>query len=155
MPSDLMLPSGLAPSNLHLRPTVKAKFVSSDVFDICERLAEVDPRLSLWELSEEDKDHAAWLVTENVNGTEMYVKKYQELTPQIIIDVERMRRIPLMKRIEIAQREADESEAELQRKNMEMLIEKVGLPMHRLLAECGFIEHRGRSYAKRGIKVGR
>lgn len=145
-----MLPSGLAPSNLHLRDTVKATFVESDVYDIAKRLAAVSPNLHLWAL-EEDGDHA-WVVTENVHGAEHLVKRYRELDARMIEDVERMLRIPLEHRIDAAQAEIDAHEAATKQNAIDEMYENIGPKMHRRLWTDGFIAHRGTSYHPSYVK---
>ncbi len=143
----LMLPSGLAPNNLHLRPTVKATFVESDVYDICHRLAAVSPRLHLWQLEEEGVDYPAWVVTEDVWGVEHLVKRYHELGAHMIEDVQRMLRIPLEVRAQVAEAEiAAADEAEKQRRIDEMY-EEVGQKFWNRLERDGFTQ-RGVSYHK-------
>lgn len=150
MAQGLMLPSGLAPNNLHLRDSVKATFVESDVYDICHRLAAVSPNLHLWQLDEEGV--RAWCVTENVRGAEHKVKQYAELDARMIEDVQRMLSIPLEHRAAAAQAEVDKHEADTKQAAIDELYEKVGHKFHRQLERDGFITHRGTSYPKSPIR---
>ena len=142
--SGLVLPSGLAPNNLHLRDTVKATFVEDDVFDIARRLAAISPNLHVWQLEEDG--NAAWVVTENVWGSEQLVKKYAELDARIIEDVQRMLSIPFEHRIAVAQAEIDKHEADQKQENIDRIYEEVGHKFQRQLWKDGFVEHRGTSY---------
>jgi hypothetical protein len=148
--TDLMLPDGLAPSNLHLRESVKTRFVESDVFDIARRVAEISPRLFIVELQEGDK--AAWCVMEMCDdGVQRIVKKYDELHPAILPDIARMLSIPLNVRVELAQKEIDDANAKQHEDMLEKLYENMGQRMHRELERCHFIEHRPISYPKLGV----
>ncbi len=154
MASDLMLPDGLAPSNLHLRPSVKVRFIEGDVLNICEGLAEISPRLHLWELEESEggKTRAAWIVTESCDdGVERRVNKYQELDQRMLIDVQRMLHIPLEHRLQAAQDEIDKSNDQLDEDMLEASYERLGHAFRRQLWHDGFIEHRGVSYPARGV----
>ncbi len=151
MANTLMLPSGLAPSNLHLRASVKATFVESDVFDICHRLAAVSPNLHLWQLEEEGYEDAAWVVTEAVYGQEQLVKKYAELDARMIEDVQRMRRIPLEHRVAAAQAEIDASEAATKQDALDNMYEEVGQKFLHRLEYDGFVQ-RPVSYHKSYVK---
>lgn len=152
MANTLMLPSGLAPSNLHLRASVKATFVESDVYDIAHRLAAVSPNLHLWQLEEEGVDYPAWVVTEDVYGEEQLVKRYYELDARMVEDVQRMLHIPLEHRLAVAQAEIDASEAEQKQNAIDEMYENVGHKFHRQLERDGFITHRGTSYPKSPVR---
>lgn len=149
MATTLMLPSGLAPSNLHLRESVKATYVESDVFDICHRLAAVSPNLHLWQLDEEGA--RAWVVTENVYGVEHKVKQYAELDARMIEDVQRMLSIPLEHRAAAAQAEIDNHEAQVKQDAIDELYERIGHKTWHRLEHDGFIQ-RGSSYHKSYVK---
>lgn len=150
--SLLSLPAGLAPSNLHLRPSVRAKFVDGDVLGICERLAEISPRLYLVELSEDGRDRAAWTVMENCpDGVQRQVKKYHDLDQRMLADVQRMLSIPLEHRAAAAQADIDAANAKLDDDNIETRYEQLGHAFRRQLWHDGFIEHRGVSYPTRGV----
>ncbi len=145
-----MLPDGMAPSNLHLRPSVKARYIEGDVLGICERLAEISPRLYLVELVEGDR--AAWIVMENCDdGVQRKVNKYQELDQRMLVDVQRMLHIPLEHRAQAAQDEIDRSNAQLDDDMLEASYERLGHAFRRQLWHDGFIEHRGVSYPARGV----
>jgi hypothetical protein len=147
--TGLMLPSGLAPSNLHLRAQVKATFVEDDVFDIARRLSAVSPRLHLWQLEEEGD--AAWVVTEDVHGVEHKVKNYAELDARMIDDVQRMLSIPLTHRLAVAQAEIDKHEAQQKQDAIDAMYEQVGQKFWHQLEKDGFVQ-RGTSYHKSYIK---
>lgn len=155
MATDLMLPDGLAPSNLHLRPSVKVRYIEGDVLNVCERLAEISPRLFLVELTEHDSKAsggAAWVVMEMCDdGVARKVQKYQELDQRMLTDVQRMLRIPLEHRAAAAQAEIDAANQKLEDDNIERLYEQLGHAFHRRLWTDGFIEHRGKSYPTKGV----
>jgi hypothetical protein len=147
--TGLMLPSGLAPSNLHLRESVKATYVESDVYDIARRLAAVSPNLNLWQLDEHVE--RAWVVTETVHGVEHKVKNYAELDARMIDDVQRMLSIPLTHRLAVAQAEIDKAEAQQKQDAIDEMYEKVGQKFWHQLEKDGFVQ-RGTSYHKSYIK---
>lgn len=151
MPRHIALPDGYAPSNLHLRSSVKIRYIEGDVFDICQRLAEVSPALFVVELTEGDR--AQWAIMEQCrDGVSRLVKKYDELDARMIADVQRMLRIPLEHRAAAIEAEIDAANEKRREDNLEMLYETLGLPMLRMLERCHFIEQRPTSYPKRGVR---
>jgi hypothetical protein len=145
MATDLLLPSGLAPSNLHLRPTVKASFVTSDLYDICQRVKEISPRIHVFELTDDATGDRGWSIMEHCDdGVERLIFRVGPGHPIDALDgrvLERLRYIlsvPLSERF--AALEADEIKTEAQRQDdeLEELYEKFGGEMRHELARCGF-----------------
>lgn len=155
MASDLMLPQGLAPSNLHLKPSVKARFVEYDVFNIADRIGrELDggDRIHIWELSE-DRQEQKWLVTENgPDGVERFVCKTDELDARLIEHLQYLVHIPFHVRVAALEAANEEWEQQQHEAEVDRIVEKIGYDMHRELWNCGFISHRGTSYPTKAIK---
>lgn len=150
MATDLMLPDGLAPSNLHLRPSVKARFVDGDMFDICERLAEVDPTLYIVELAE--GDDAVYAIMEAcLDGQQRLVCKVDALDGRVIQRVQKLLFVPFEHRLAAIEAENEKFEREHHENILERQYEQIGAAFQRQLWHDGFIEHRETSYAKRGV----
>jgi hypothetical protein len=154
MAHSLALPDGFAPSNLHLKPSVKTRFVESDVFDICHRLAEISPRLYLVELTDtEQPDRAAWVVMEAcADGVQRRVNKYQELDQRMLEDVQKMLRIPFEHRVAAAAAEIDAHNAKIETDAIDRLYETMGERFRYQLHRNGFIDGRPTSYPKSPIR---
>jgi hypothetical protein len=84
-----------------------ARYVESDVFNICNRIKEIDSRLQLV-LQE---NHAQpWVVMEHcADGETRFVKRYEELTPQVLDDLRHMLTVPFEQRVAALQKKADEA----------------------------------------------
>lgn len=154
MPRTLILPDRMAPSNLHLRPSVKTRFVEGDLYDISRRIQELSPNLYILELTEGDKSSFA-IMERAKNGVEMLVYKVKELDGRVLERLRYLMAHPLNERLKII--EADEYKLEAQQKEdeLEELYENLGAPMLSQLFHDGFIDTRPVSYAKRGVTGGR
>lgn len=149
----MILPEEHAPTNLHLKPGIKQRFVDSDLYDICNRIQEVHPSLYINELSKGDL--AVWAIMENCeDGVQRLVYKTDCLDARVLTKVQRMLKIPLEQRFAEAEREEAKLKAEAKERELDELYERVGAPMQRDLVNCGFGGRR-ESYAKRGVLLGR
>lgn len=122
-----------------------AKYVESDVFNVCNRIKEVDRNLSV---ALQEGHDLPWIVVEMcTDGEERLVKRYAELTPAILDDLRRMIAIPFQQRIDEMQREADLANdvARAQRESGDW--ERFVDDFQKTLYECGF--HHDRTYTSR------
>jgi len=156
MPSDLILPDRLAPSNLHLRPTTRATFVENDVYDIAKRVARIDRRLYILQLDDADADKCAWAVMERCDdGVERLVYKAKALDAHIVTKLEELMSVPLHERIRRAEAQCRKWDDEQHELMHEELYERLGRPMWGQLEHDGFIGPRPVSYPKSGVVGGR
>lgn len=150
MPSALMLPDGMAPTNLHLRPSTKARYIDGDLLDICPRLAEISPRLYVVELVEGDK--AVWAIMEATDaGSGMLVYKADSLDARVLERVRYMLHVPFDQRLKVIEAENAKYEADHADNLLEQTYERMGGQFRRQLEHDGFIDHRGVSYPKIGV----
>lgn len=146
---SLILPESFAPQNLKLRPGVKARFVDGDLYNIAQRLQEVDPSIFVVELSEGDR--ATWAIMEMCqDGVERLIFKTDALDARVVDKAMRIKNVPLEKRLAEAEREEAEATTKREADELEKLYEDVGRPMWTQLEHDGFIQ-RGRSYSKAGM----
>lgn len=137
--SGFVIPGSAAPNNLRFSSNVRASLVESDVYNICERIREVDPSLFLVLLEQDDK--AAYAVMETCrDGTDRLVCKVQELDARIVEKVERLKSIPFEVRFKAIEEQIDREEAEQRELEKEELYETLGAPMLSQLEHDGFIE---------------
>ena len=149
MATPLVLPDRVAPSNLHLREGVRARFVESDLFDIADRLRELSDRLFLVELTEQDD--CSFVVMEMCeDGTERVVFRVKELDARVIARVREIMFVPFEHRFAAAEAAEEKHNAERADLELEQLYETVGRPMLTQLEHDGFIQ-RTTSYGKRGL----
>ena len=137
----------MAPMNLHLRPSTRARYVDSDMFDICERLAEIDPRLYIVELAEDDE--ANYMVMEHcADGVVRAVtpKPVRELDARLLERIRYLLHVPFEHRLAAAERENEKYERECHEAELEAIYERMGHAFQRQLWHDGFIDSRPTSY---------
>lgn len=155
MSTTLILPSGAAPSNLHLKPGIRATgFVEGDVYDIALRVGALGRTYDtvLHVIQMEDGADCKYAVMEHCkDGMERLVFKFDDLDGRVLEKLRRLMSIPFRERF--AKLEAEEILNESKRKDdeLEKLYEEVGRPMWTQLEHDGFIESRGVSYPKAGV----
>lgn len=154
MARTLILPDRMAPSNLHLRPTVKTRFVENDVFDICNRIKAIDPNLYVIELIEGDKAKFA-IMERCADGVERLIYRVDELDGRVVERLRYLAAVPLQERLAALEKDEHEFEAERKDNELEELYENLGRDMWQQLEHDGFSGPRGVSYAKRGVTGGR
>lgn len=154
MARTLILPDRMAPSNLHLRPSVKTRFVESDVFDIVNRIKAIDENLYVLELHEGDR--AAFAIMERSrDGVERLVMKVDELDGRVVDHLRYLDAVPLQHRLAVAEADIAKHEAGQKENELEELYENLGRDMWQQLEHDGFTGSRGVSFAKRGVTGGR
>lgn len=147
-----MLPDGMAPSNLHLRASVKTRYVDGDMFDICERLAEISTRLYIVELAE--GSDANYIVMENCDdGVQRAVlpKGVRELDARVLEQIRYLMHVPFEHRLAAVEAENAKYEADHHENILDTMYDKMGGEFRRQLWHDGFIEHRDISYPKLGV----
>jgi hypothetical protein len=128
----------------------RGQFVESDVYNICNRIQEVDRSLYVYDFGRDAKPR--YSVCEMCkDGVERLVYRPHELDGRVVEHVQYLLHVPFDTRF--AQAEALEAKRAEEQKQYELdkLTNDVGLPMLKQLEHDGFIETRGRSYAKRGV----
>lgn len=105
--------------------------MTSDVFNICQRVAELDPNLRV--LYNESDPEKPWVVTEmSTDREERFVARYQALDARIIEDLQYMLRVPFLDRLrvqderEAARKETDVSAFEAAADRFEFDLRKAG-----------------------------
>lgn len=132
------MPDGLRPTNLHLRDSVQTRHITSDLYDISGRIAELDPSLFIVEMREDDK--FAWSIMEDcADGVARLVFRTNDLDARVLTQLRKIMSVPLQTRLEIAERERAKFEAEEADRQFEELYENVGGPMRHELARNGFL----------------
>lgn len=139
MATDLLLPSGLAPTNLHLRPSVKAAYVTHDLYDIAKQMREIDPNLYAVQL--EEFDDCAYAIMEHCDdGLERLVFRVPALDGRVIAKLRHLMAVPLHERMALVEAEERRSERENKANELDELYERFGGQMRHDLARCGFTE---------------
>jgi len=152
MTSTLVLPEGYAPSNLHLAPSVRHRFIGSDMFDICRRLAHIDRNLFIVQLYDPEVDGANYVIMEHGrDGGAYMVMKTDVLDARVLEHAEYLLRVPFDFRFAEMERLEREAEEAIRKEAIEEIVEATGHDIRRQLWHDGFIEHRGISYPTKGV----
>lgn len=116
------------------------------MFNICERIKEIDPSLAIIQL--DDGDRCSYAVMERcADGVERLVSKHKELDQRIIDKMMELRAIPFEQRFTAIEAQVDREEEEQKERDFEELYERLGGPMLSELEKTGFID-RATSYPK-------
>lgn len=136
--TNQLLVGGL-PSNLNVPPVGgSTPVVEGDVYNICERIKELDTNLFIIMHPEDTYPYVIMEHTER--GTEEFVYKTKELDARVIDRLQYMRAVPLQKRLEIIEAEERAWELLSREQELEELYEDVGRPMWTELDKCNFID---------------
>lgn len=152
MATNLILPEGTKPSNLHLNPnTDKARLVTADMFQIAERIREISDKLYIVELERETEEGTAFgfaIMEDCEDGMQRLVFRASQVGMEskqgIGLDgrvLERLRYImsvPLHQRIAICDKDREKWEAEQAEHALEQLYERMGGAMYNQLHHDGF-----------------
>lgn len=137
---------------------VKGKFgrwVTADMFHIAQRLQEIDPSLFIQSLEKpthwKDQTWNYTIVEVDAAGTEHWVYGAEALDARVIEHVEYLLSVPFAERFAIAEQLEAKREADDIDNQMEEALENWGWDFRKQLEHDGFISHRGKSYAKRGV----
>jgi hypothetical protein len=147
-----MLPEGYAPSNLHLAPSVRVRYVGSDMFDICKRLAYISRSLFIVQLYDPEVDGANYVIMEHgIDGGAYMVMKTNVLDARVLEKAEYLLRVPFEYRLAEAEELERKAEDEIRQNAIDETYERVGHAIQRQLWHDGFIEHRKTSYPTKGV----
>lgn len=149
----LVVPGSAAPTNLHLAGNVSKKIVDSDLYDISGRIAEISPRLHIWEL-DDGTSHAFAINELCEDGVSRLVFRVKELDARVVQKLQYLFSKPLSERYAELERQEHKMQEEIEEETWERIWERLGEPMHYQLEKDGFINSRGKSYPKRGVKPG-
>lgn len=148
------------PHNLSFPNGVHARYCDSDVYDICRRVREISPFLSvLVNVGQEDK-FTHTIIEEGRDGVERMVfrvgpaAQIKELDGAVIHKLKELFSVDFTERVRKLEEENDKYEREYKLQQQEELYEKVGRPMWTELERCGFIQ-RPVSYPKSGVTGGK
>jgi hypothetical protein len=146
MTSPLLMPP---PTNLRLTREDAANMVEGDVYNICERVAEISDRLFIAPQFGQPKP---WVVMETGNdGVDYFVLSAEELDARIIDRINYIRGVPFEKRMATLEAENEAWEKQQHDEELDRLYEQIGAPMKSQFYHDGFIEHRAESYPKAGV----
>lgn len=142
------------PTNLHPPLGSKAFEYSGDVYMVCERIKDKFGDRVYIVVMDDGSNYCFTAMERCDDGTDLMIKKYTELTPAIIDDLDFMLRIDLKQRIRILEAENDKWEKDWHEAAAERQYEEIGRPMWTELERSGFIQ-RPVSYPKAGVSGGK
>lgn len=152
--ADLLLQ---CPTNLSLPPGVGAAYVDGDMYDICQRVREIDENLRVVVLTGQEKRYTHAIMEHCGDGVERLIFKVGPADQDCpLLDgrvVEKLRRLaaqPLAERLRRFEAEETKYEADQKEHELEKIYENLGRPMWTQLEHDGFIQ-RSVSYPKLGV----
>ena len=151
--SSLIVAGQARPTNLHLSPELSAVEIESDLYNICERVKEVDPNLYIIDL-QKGASHTWGIMESCKDGVERLVFKTNDLDGRVIQKLQRLVAVPLSERLKAHEAEEKAWKASEEDRELEELYDRAGRPMWTDLEKCGFID-RPVSYPKRGVTGGK
>lgn len=146
---ELILP--FVPANVN-SDRMRTQRVTGDVFNVADRLMALNSRLRVNVTEYVDTGQKAFTIVESgvpVFRNREWVKEDQvvfrttKLDARVVEHVRYLLNVPAEKRFAEAERLSEEFEQDEHEKQMEDLVERVGLPMLRDLRECGFLGEYG------------
>lgn len=154
MPTTLVLPEGARPSNLHLAESDQVRMVTSDMYQIADRIREISDKLYIVEVERKTKESTkfGFIIMENCDdGVQRLVFRatkdgFQAKTGAGGLDarvLERLRylmSVGLHERVEICERDREKWEKEQHEDAMENLWETMGGPMYVEMEKTGFFQ---------------
>lgn len=147
---SVIIPGAAAPNNLQFQGV--AHVVDSDVYNICDRVKEISPRLHIVVADPPRPDGKNFIVMEESKpGDWMCVARYEALDDRVIKHLQELRAVPLQDRLAKLEKEEAEWEKKSQEDAADELYERMGGPMWTQLEKDGFVDSRGVSYAKKGV----
>jgi hypothetical protein len=163
MALSVLLPEGMRPTNLHLTPFYKnedglliinkAKVVTSDIYMICERIKEINPRLYLLELEQDSREGQRFgyaIMEKCIDGVDRVIFRVTKdrLDARVLEKLRYIMALDLNERIAVCDREREREEMAQAEAASEEIWNSVGGPMWVELERDGFIETRPISYRK-------
>lgn len=144
--SSLALPK---PQNMRGRYN---RHVDGDVYNIAERIAEIDPSLYIDPIEPPitlgDQTWNFAITEKCADGVERLVFRTECLDARILEHVQYLLHVPFEKRFDEAERREAKLQAEAKENELNELYERIGGPMRVDLERCGFAD-RNSSYPKR------
>lgn len=144
MTSSLLSVAGV-PTNLRLPEGSTLAYCEPDLYNICERLRELDEALSVI-VMKDDAGGAAFAITERTRqGVEELVMrvgpgcKIDALDARVIEHIEWIRRIPAAERAAQIEREIAAEARSREEQKSEKLYEDIGGSFYDNLFKCGFV----------------
>lgn len=143
----LTIPGTGAPTNLHLSPDQVNWQLDGDTVEWLRHLPEeVERGEKLYVLYHKDQPEP-WVIMESDcidpdtgRYVDMFVMRTDHLGSDTYLRLRRARKVPLIKRLEWAERENDEFERKERERLQEEMYETIGGPMLRHLERCGFLK---------------
>lgn len=161
--SNILLPQGTVPNNLHLRPGTSMRLVTDDLFHIADRIREISDRLFILELAEDSAEGQKFglaIMERTPDRGEYLVFRLPigELDARVLDRLKYMMSVPLHTRLAILDKEREKWERDYEQQKLDELYERIGGPMWLQFEHDGFIDSRGISvnkYNKTAIRHGR
>ncbi len=125
------------PSNINVPRGVHVAEVTGDIYSICERLKEYDPRIRVTPLRD-DANYKFSIGEIGPDGVLRQILMAEELDERIIERLRYIQAVPLTERVRAIEADYDKEQARKADEEAEHLYETVGKTIHENLFSCGF-----------------
>ncbi len=145
MTTDLLLPRGLAPTNVKFRGE-PPRYVTNDVYAIGERMRELDP--NLYAVEDDEGYHIMQSCPDGVERLAL-ANPVKVLDARVIERLRYILAVPFADRVNALERDEAKHTADSADEELERMYERMGGQMRHDLANCGFTGPIPTSTAKR------
>lgn len=116
--------------------------VESDMYDICNRVKEIDPSLFIVLLQSQEKGYVYAIMEKCEDGVERLVYKVKELDERVLERLRYLMKYPLTERMAELEKEEYKMKRDAKEDEIEELYERMGAPMQHQLVRDGFADRR-------------
>ena len=152
----LVLPETARPANLVVSPGCRPRVLTSDIYDICQRVRELDPSLYIVELDADDPRPYRYVIMERCrDGVDRIALRVREgeLDGRVIEKLRYQLAVPLSERVRRLEREGEAWERAEREKRLDQLVDSLAPRFQKLLHDCNFVHTpRPTSYPTRAIR---
>lgn len=153
----LVLPETARPANLLVSPGVRPRVLTSDLYDICRRVAELDPSLFVVELASDDPRPYRWIIMERCrDGVDRMALRVREgeLDGRVIDRLREILAVPLDERVRRLERELDEWERKQHDERLDETIDRLAPVMQKAMHDSNIAAGpRPVSFPAKGIRA--
>lgn len=153
----LVLPETARPANLVVSPGCRPRVLTSDIYDICERVRELDPSLYIIELASDDPRPYRYVVMERcTDGVDRMALRVREgeLDGRVIEKLRYQLAVPFHDRVARLERDLEAWERQYREDELDRLVDEIGPRFQKMLHDCNFVHTpRPTSFPRRSIRT--
>jgi hypothetical protein len=150
---ELIMP--FVPANVNVEGRWRNAEVTSDVYNIADRLKELNDRLRINITEDTATGQWAYSIVEDTPEGWQLVFRCRRLDARVVEHVRYLLKVPFAKRFDEAEKIVAKDAENAHNEELDALTENLGLPMIRDLERCGFLDGpRRQSFARTSVATG-